>query len=196
MEAPVRFFKSFCFLSCIACGFTWVLADQPDKQAESALPTLGLDVDDQRPTPRKTENQPPSSGLQPLELPEIDLSKFEQALPDVNSPAARVIRNAIEGKPLEGAVNDPILSDVLNIIRNRPDPLDLSAFDPDQVIRSCSTYADEPQPGENATVSTRANAAEQLLKASRLLQQAGRGGSRQDDLVNRMRAEAVSLLTE
>lgn len=118
-----------------------------------------------------------------------------------NSEAFQAIRAAAEGRAPANEVPDSILGDVMQAIaeRHREIGLDLDwerEVGPTGVAEVVSTVETSHFPE-----SANAKAAEQLLKASRLLQNVAKSsGTASDssrlDLVNRMRAEAVKLLTE
>lgn len=103
------------------------------------------------------------------------------------TPEEQGIRRALEGD-FSDAPPAGIYGDVLEIIKKQGSILDDTAFDP---------RADEDAVGQKVTSeSQRAHAAEQLLKASRLLERLDSGDSSRCELVNRMRAQAVELLSE
>ena len=120
--------------------------------------------------------------------------------------SARGVRAAAEGKVSQERVSDPILGDVIQAIARRHRELDLElALPDDEVIGSgyVDPAANDPAANDRgrSAVSRNAMAAEQLLKASRLLENVAAGDGESDDparaeLVNRMRAEAVKLLSE
>ena len=199
-------------------GWTWVLASPPQQfsderqvPATESFPVVefegdkpatsddGLDQETETPPSANSGGyQPeasPRSGLRPLELPDIDLSQLPQISAEVDTDAARVIQNAIDGKPLGGPVNDGLLSDVIQVIR-KSSRINTSSLDPDLLREDGTLLEPESNTESNAKRATRVRAAEQLLKASRLLERAGKDQPERMDLVNRMRAEAVSLLSE
>ena len=184
MTASTRILVSLCFLLCLVCGFPRATADPPQKGHRSDT---------------ENENGVSSPRFRTLELPDIEIPAVpasSENSADDNSSASRIIRDAVDGKASKGSVNDPILDDVLQIIRHRKDRLNLSLLDPDQVIQTSGTMPGELARSTKNSSSVRARAAEQLLRASRLLLRAGENSPELDDLVNRMRAEAVSLLTD
>jgi hypothetical protein len=102
-------------------------------------------------------------------------------------PAEAEIRKALEGQPLPATTGDGILDDVLHIIRDQGSILEGSSLDP----------AVETEAGDReVATSQHARAAEQLLKASRLLEKLGPVDEDRRALVNQMRAEAGKLLRE
>jgi hypothetical protein len=105
-----------------------------------------------------------------------------------SSPAEQKIRDALEGKSSNGETGDGVLDDVLGIIKQRRSILEGSSLDP---IDIDSETTEKP-----GSVSKMALAAEQILKAARLLENVGRPDQDRADLVKRMRAEAVKLLSE
>ena len=172
MRVQIRFLVGSCFLFLVIYGFYNAQGDPPK--------VLQL----------------PNVELAPVPMPEPD-GQVEQE----DSQAFQAIRAAVEGKLPEKAVNDPILGDVMQAIaeRHRELGLDLEwdrEAGPTGVAEQVATGGSLRSPH-----SVNAKAAEQLLKASRLLQKAAtRSGETPDasrrDLVNRMRAEAVKLLSE
>jgi hypothetical protein len=106
--------------------------------------------------------------------------------PVVPSPIENQIRDALQGELPATPTNDGVLEDVLQVIKQRGSVLDGSVLDaePDQ----------SPAPPAKAFTATLA--AEQLLKAARLLEKTGPLDQDRAELVKSMRAEAVQLLTE
>ena len=169
MRVQIRFLVGSCFLFLALYGFYNAQGDPPKALA---LP----DVD-------------------AIPLPPVGEADLE------DSAAFQAIRAAAEGRTPENQVRDPILGDVMQAIaeRHRELGLDLEwdrEAGPTGVAEQVATGGSLRSPH-----SVNAKAAEQLLKASRLLQKAAtRSGVTPDasrrDLVNRMRAEAVKLLSE
>ena len=124
----------------------------------------------------------------PFELGDPVFSLAELAAEgEQRSAAEQKIRDAIEGNSPTGQTGDGVLDDILGVIKSRPSILDNSSLDPN--ARSGQTN------GPN-TISKKAHTAEQLLKASRLLEGVGPDDENRSDLVHRMRAEAEKLLSE
>ncbi len=121
--------------------------------------------------------EPPSAAKLPAELP----AEFP-------SPAKQKIRDALDGKSPDGETGDGVLDDILGIIKQRRSILQGSSLDP--------IDSDSETTGGPHSVSKMALAAEQILKAARLLENVGRPDQGRADLVKRMRAEAVKLLSE
>ena len=187
MAFQTRVFAVFCFLLCGICGFYYAQADPPKD----------------------------------LPLPDIEITRIPTPVPgsteEVRDQAAlQALRAAAEGKVSQARVSDPILGDVMQAIARRHRELDLElALPDDEVIGSGYVDPASNDPASNdpassdpasndrgrSAVSRNAMAAEQLLKASRLLENVAAGDGESDDparaeLVNRMRAEAVKLLSE
>ncbi len=172
MSVQLRFLVGSCFLFLALYGFYSAQGDPP-----KALPLPDFDVT-------------PLPAVPPLK--EADLE---------DSEAFQAIRAAAEGRAPENQVTDPILGDVMQALaeRHRELGLDLDwdrETGPTGVAEDISTGGSLRSPR-----FANAKAAEQLLKASRLLENvAKRSGGTADlsrkDLVNRMRAEAVRLLSE
>jgi hypothetical protein len=102
-----------------------------------------------------------------------------------SSPQNR-IRQALEGKTPDNSSGDGVLDDVIGVINQQGSILDGSSLD------------DRPIPDLDRTSSetSRAIAAEQLLKASRLLEKLGRSDKSRRVLVKQMRGEAAKLVSE
>jgi len=172
MSFQIRFLVGSCFLFLVIYGFYNAQGDPPK--------VLQL----------------PNVELAPVPMPEPD-GQVEQE----DSQAFQAIRAAVEGKLPEKAVNDPILGDVMQAIAERHRELGLD-LDWDQEAGPTSTTEGVAAGGaQRAQITANAKAAEQLLKASRLLENVSKitgetAGSSRTDLVNRMRAEAVKLLSE
>ncbi len=172
MSVQLRFLVGSCFLFLALYGFYSAQGDPP-----KALHLPDVEV---LPLPAS----PP--------LGESDLEKSE---------AFQAIRAAAEGRVPENQVNDPILGDVMQAIAERHRELGLD-LDWDREPGSNAAVEEVLKGGsQQSPRSVDAKVAEQLLKASRLLENvAKRSGDTGDaprmDLVNRMRAEAVKLLTE
>lgn len=169
MRVQLRFLMVSCFLFLALYGLYGAQGDPP-----KALPLPDVEV------------QP---------LPAAGESELEE------SEAFRAIRAAAEGRAPEKQVSDPILGDVMQAIaeRHREMGLDLD-WDREAVPTGALGEGDSAR-SQSLPQSANAKTAEQLLKASRLLEKvAKRSGDATDssrrDLVNRMRAEAVKLLSE
>lgn len=172
MRVQLRFLVGSCFLFLALYGFYSAQGDPP-----KALPLPDFDVI-------------PLPAVPPVRKADLEDSEEFQA-----------IRAAAEGRVPENQVTDPILGDVMQAIAERHRELGLDhewdrETDPTGVADDISTGRSLHLPR-----SANAKAAEQLLKASRLLENvAKRAGDTTDasrtDLVNRMRAEAVKLLSE
>jgi hypothetical protein len=121
--------------------------------------------------------EPPSVATPPTKAPAKSFS-----------PAEQKIRDALDGRSPVGETGDGVLDDVLGIIKQRRSILQGSSLDP--------INSDSQTTGGRHSVSKMALAAEQVLKAARLLENVGRPDQGRADLVKRMRAEAVKLLSE
>jgi len=105
-------------------------------------------------------------------------------------PASRAeekIRLALEGKLPVQETGGGILGDVIGVIQERRSVLEGSSLDPSVGNTKATPIAAR---------SKRAHAAEQLLRASRLLEELDATDQERTDLVHRMRAEAVKVLLE
>lgn len=106
--------------------------------------------------------------------------------------AEQKIRDALQGdspKP----TGDGMLDDVIDLVRRRGSILDGSVLDSPEMRPKAAASGLVSQPPHS--IESRALAAEQLLRAARLLMHAGDVDECRRDLVARMRSEAVKLLT-
>ncbi len=115
------------------------------------------------------------------------LVAFDTTADEPASPAEEKIRAALDGDLPRLGSGDAVLEDVIGIIKQRGSVLDGSSLDPDAVATAEST---------TETNSARAHVAEQLLKASRMLEQVRGPGDRRAELIGQMRDEARQLLSE
>lgn len=173
MAVQMRFFAGFCFLLCVVCGFYWARAEPPKD-----LPLPDLDIP-----------------LVPAPAPGSQQEARDQA-------AFEAIRAAAQGKASD-QVSDPILGDVMQAIARRHRELDLELDREENEVIGSGYVGPASKDRFGSSVSRKARAAEQLLKASRLLESVATAGHQEGsealgraNLVNRMRAEAVKLLTE
>jgi hypothetical protein len=128
---------------------------------------------------------PPDFPATDLPLPDVVLP--DSPAPDLASPAGQKIREALDDElPRHVTSGDGVLDDVIGIIKRRGSILDGSSLDTNVVIEHRRTNGNSKQ----------AYVAEQLLKSSRLLEGIGSSDTNRADLVNKMRAEAVRLLSE
>ncbi|QDT03649.1 hypothetical protein K227x_20330 [Rubripirellula lacrimiformis] len=111
----------------------------------------------------------------------------------------QMIRDVLEGKEL-GQVSDGVLEDVFNVIRDRGSILDGSILDDSadqesqtEVRNRGGSKKTHSVSDRGSAVHRRAVAAEQLLRAARLLVRVD-GEDAQNDLVRQMRSEAARLL--
>ena len=170
MGVRIRFLMGFCFVFLAIYGFYNVQGDPP-----RVLPLPEIEL---KPVPAV-----------------VDADKRE------NSRAFQAIRAAAEGKLPEGPVIDPVLGDVMQVIAERHRELGLDLDVEQETIPIGVTAIGTASQSQRPHKSNKAKAAEQLLKASRLLENLAKiSGETPDetrlDLVNRMRAEAVTLLSE
>jgi hypothetical protein len=103
------------------------------------------------------------------------------------SPEEEGFRLALEGDFSQVPQNG-IYSDVVGVIKDRGSLLDGTSFD-------LKADVDEER-RTTVSISKKAYAAEQILKASRWLESIDSDDPDRVELVNRMRAEAVKLLSE
>lgn len=135
-----------------------------------------------------TPAEPPADQPKTLELPDLPDLKIpdRKENPQRDERIQRIIRDSLEqGSAAE--TGDPVLDDVLQVIKNRPSILQGSSLDP---------AVDQDSPKPDSTVSARAHAAECLLRAARVLERIDLADENRRELVNQMRRESVRLLTE
>ncbi len=106
---------------------------------------------------------------------------------NAEASALEEIRGVLDGKTPAGQTNDPILNDVLNVIRQQGSVLDGSSLD---------LPSGDAAESVESTDSQRALAAELLLRTSRTLEQIGPVDKTRQQLVKQMRGEAVRLLSQ
>lgn len=140
--------------------------------------------------PTKTSPAEPA----PLEAAPAETSPTEtspaEASPEPSStpnPIESKIRSVLEGAPGGVHSSDPLLDDVLGIIKSRGSILDGSSLDP---------ALDTPTSAAGNDRDASARAAESLLRSARLLNRIEPRDSARTELVEKMRHEAWRLLGE
>ncbi|WP_372717546.1 hypothetical protein [Novipirellula sp.] len=129
-----------------------------------------------------------------------DLPPHAEATPEPSStpnPIESKIRSALEGAP--GGVNssDPLLDDVLGIIKSRGSILDGSSLDPALDTPTSTAGNDREASAREASArEASARVAESLLRSARLLNRIKPRDSARTELVEKMRHEAWHLLGE
>ncbi len=120
-----------------------------------------------------------------LPLPEVELRPVPEVVDDdelENSRAFQAIRAASEGKLPESPVADPILGDVMQVIAERHRELGLD-WDLEQGTTPIGvTAVGTGVRSQRAHHSNNAKAAEQLLKASRILENLAKMSGESPDL--------------
>ncbi len=93
---------------------------------------------------------------------------------------------------------DPILNDVLDVIRQRGSVLDGSSLDetPHAEMQPHAHDAAYPQPPRMSDADRRYQVAESLLRSARLLQQLGASDPEQAQLIQSMRQRALKLMIQ
>jgi hypothetical protein len=100
----------------------------------------------------------------------------------------KAIRDAMNGEFAPGGSGDPILDDVLSGLMGKQSiagQLGAGLFPEDETLAKTQ---------EAEQINRKANAAEKILRAARLLEGVGETSSEQSDLIAEMRAEAKRLL--
>lgn len=140
----------------------------------------------------KSSAEPPFS--RELTFPEDVTLSEEQAVPDgrTNPEGLKSFQDAVEGKFLPGGTGNPILDDVLQVLKEKRSVVD--GFPEDPLLRKSDT--DRISDEIDATTSRQAVAAEQMLRAARLLEKVSESDADRLALIKRMRSEARRLLAE
>ena len=113
-----------------------------------------------------------------------------------NNPRKEKIREALENPNKETHSDDPILDDVLQILKKRGSILDGSVLDPDAPVETEESLLDLRTSKGTPTVQRRAAyAAESLLRSARLLEAFDSKDIAHQNLVRLMRREAARILT-
>ncbi len=144
----------------------------------------------------EAENEGP---LRQLELPpgEIQVPKLDPLVPgSKKSRVFEVFRDAVEGKFDATGTGNPIVDDMIGVMQtngvvaNRfPKGLLSESGESDSGVDASTSDNDH-------AVSQRAKAAEQLLRASRILERVTGGNPGRVTLIREMRSEAKRLLSE
>lgn len=120
------------------------------------------------------------------------LSVESPVTPKENEAAENAIRSALDGNAAAAPGDDPLLQDVLDIIKDRGSIVDEPIFDlSDSEPRFSSEISSAP---DSQIPDSRAHAAEALLRAARLLSSLPQNDSERRQLVNAMRTEAARCL--
>ena len=128
-------------------------------------------------------------GVTMAQAPTDEVTPRDEATSEPSStpnPIESKIRSALEGAPGGVSSSDPLLDDVLGIIKSRGSILDGSSLDP----------ALENRGSAGTDRDYHARAAESLLRSARLLNQIEPRDSARTELVAKMRHEAWRLLGE
>ncbi|MCC9602726.1 hypothetical protein LOC67_19425 [Stieleria sp. JC731] len=113
-----------------------------------------------------------------------------------NPAIEEAIRRALDSPNDVGPINNPMLGDVINVIRGQKSVLAGSTLE--EMLREDQpeTSQSDPSSSRRDQSSRQMRAAESLLRSSRLLEQTGAGGDSRDQLIRQMRSEAARLLNE
>lgn len=110
----------------------------------------------------------------------------EPSKPVPSDPIEQSIRRALDGDSGTASPDEPLLGDVLDLIKQRGSILDGTSLDVD-AIASSDSASDE-------NIESRCSAAEALLRAARLLDQVTGKDANRKQLVKAMRREAARCL--
>jgi hypothetical protein len=120
--------------------------------------------------------------------------------PDVKAKIMQSIAESLRAEPdkaVAPATDDPVLEDVLSIIRNRGSVLQGSALDPSATPDTTSKYSPEDQAtGDVAPSAAVYVACEQLLRTARQLSKLPAPNASRTNLIREMRREAARMLIE
>ncbi len=148
--------------------------------------------------PSLSPGEPPWSSIEPpwssIEPP---WSSIEPPLSSVGppfSPLEQGFRDALEGRLPSGETGNGVFDDLVSVIRKQGSVLDGSSLDPKLLEDDANVFGNTTAPADAR--SENAHAAEQLLKASRLLEQIGSTAIDRSELIANMRVEAGKLLSE
>ncbi len=119
--------------------------------------------------------------------------ELKGAAPELRVPQA--FQDAADGKFRPGGTGDPIADDVLQVMAESPIA---SRLDPDSLLEDVdfSPASDRGPAGDAAAATRKALAAEQMLRAARLLENLGTNELGRVTLIQQMRSEARRLLSE
>lgn len=144
-------------------------------------------------TSRAVQATPPGDRIT---LPD-DLTPDQLAIPD-NPEAFQAIKQTLQGDE-DVRTADPVLQDVLRMLGRKTHRRDLPEALADSDDTSWRSAANDPVK-TNTTPDQQSNdrwrAAELLLKTSRILNRIAPANENRRQLVNRMRKEAVRILTQ
>jgi hypothetical protein len=139
------------------------------------------------------------SPLRELELPpgEIQVPELDPLVPgSKKSRVFEAFRDAAEGKFDASGTGNPIVDDMIGVMQTNG--VVANRFPKDLLPESGESNRglDVTTIDADRTVSQRAKAAEQLLRASRILEKATAGSPGRVTLIREMRSEAKRLLSE
>jgi hypothetical protein len=146
-------------------------------------------------TPEAEKERP----LRELELPpgEIQVPKLDPLVPGSReSRVFEIFRDAVEGKIDATGTGNPIVDDMIGVMQTNG--VVANRFPKDLLSESGESNRglDVSTIDADQTVSQRAKAAEQLLRASRILEKVSGGSPVRVTLIREMRSEAKRLLSE
>lgn len=160
----------------------------------------------QQPSPQtelREEQEAAADDPQQPSAPEIDVVDIPtDSKPSRVDPAAKKkIERALRGEDVSSAGADPVLDDVLKIIREQGSVLEGTVLESDRGAETRPAGQNlAPRAGVSADQPHRARrqarVAEMLLKTSRLLERLEPAGAPRGRLITDMRAEAARLLSE
>ena len=182
---------------CGRCGVTFrsrtlalavvIFATVASRVSEAQAPPL--ETAPQELSPREVS----PADQQQILIPKLDLVPL--APPPNTDQQYDKIRAALEGgDPVTDG--DPVLDDLLQLIRRRRSVLDGTALDPKYDFEASGSPSRDTQATDpNTLEDDKAFAAESLLRSARLLSQLAAPDPSRRELITRMRQEAAKLLT-
>jgi hypothetical protein len=139
--------------------------------------------------------------IPPEDAPVVEIAPIPNSLKN-NSKTEQKIREALQGNAVQGT-GDPLLDDVLQMIRKDGSILRGTQFDPQRLERELSVNSSHApgvehseSPSNAGDAEIRARAAEMLLRSARFLMQIGPVDEIRKATADQMRREAVRLLLE
>lgn len=175
----------------------------PSLPAASEPPAASALPDHPRPPETAELELPPISGLPRPALPRDQAGQETGPIGPppragnhgASGEALRRIRRALQGQANAATTGDPILDDLLEHLSGRKSVLEGSSLDGVSAEPTSATAVRSSGRAGAPTRSRAARAAEQLLKAARILESLGPADASRTKLVTRMRNEAVQLLS-
>lgn len=194
--------------SVLLAALLGILLGAMPADAQQDPPSLPVNELPTPPNATSDDNTPSSAiiVLPPGVRPAVDLNDNPAArarIADMLQRAQQNLRlNATQGSPNDQpSSSDPILSDVLDVIRRQGSVLDGSSLDEAPATDMPQDAADSGDSGDlpldpKLEGDRRYQVAESLLRSARLLQQLGSADPEQTQLIRAMRHRALALMIQ